>query len=104
MAFPDLLGQDVDEADAFPDRALVERVGREVAVEVAGAQVGDHLRRRNDADLDVDIRVQAEFGHIVAQQEVVHRIFERHAEGEALPLLRIALVLVLVGQARWPVR
>jgi hypothetical protein len=37
-------------------------------------------------------------GHVVAQQEVVHRIFERHAEGEALPLLRIALVLVLVGQ------
>jgi hypothetical protein len=98
MTFPDLLGQNVDEADLFPDRALVERVGREVAIEVAGAQVGDHFRGRHDTDLDVDVGIQAEFGHIVAQQEVVHRIFERHAEGEALPLLGIALVLVLVVQ------
>mmetsp|Transcript_27891 Transcript_27891/g.52158 ORF Transcript_27891/g.52158 Transcript_27891/m.52158 type:complete len:723 (+) Transcript_27891:518-2686(+) len=98
VALPDVLGEHVDEADAFPDRALVERVGREIAIEIAGAQVGDHLGRGNDADLDIDIRVEPEFGHVIAQQEVVHRVFEGHAEGEALPLGRVALVEMFVGQ------
>ncbi len=36
---------------------------------------------------------------IVAEQVIVHRIIERHpSEFEALPLLRIALVLVFHGQ------
>lgn len=35
---------------------------------------------------------------VMAQHEVVHRVFERHAEFKALPLLGIALVGVLVGR------
>ena len=51
-----------------------------------------------DADLDVGVGIEAVLRHVVAQQVVVHRVVERHRELEALPLLRIALVLVLDGQ------
>ena len=67
MALPDVLGQDMDKADALIDRALIKRIGRQVAVEVAGAQVGDHLRRRHHADLNILIRINAELGHVIAQ-------------------------------------
>lgn len=88
----------MDEADPLVDRTLVERVGREETVDVAGAQVGDHLRRRDDANLDVPIRIETVLGHVVAQQEVVHRVLEGHAEGEAAPLRGVALVLMVVVQ------
>ena len=77
------------------DRALVHRIGAEEAVDVVGAQVRDHFRRRHRADLHVGVGIDAVLREIVAQQVVVHRIVERHRELEALPLLRIALVLVL---------
>ena len=95
MAVPDLLRQHVDEADAVVDRALVHRIGREEAVDVVGAQVRHHLRRRHRADLDVAVRIEAVLRHVVAQQVVVHRVVERHGELEALPGLRVAPVLVL---------
>src|SRR5690606_41397134 len=57
--FPGLLGQDVDEADLVVHRALVEGVRAEEAVDVAGTQVGHHLRRRRHADLHVGVRVDA---------------------------------------------
>ena len=41
------------------------------------------------------VGVEAVLGDVVAQQIIVHRIVERHRELEALPRLRIALVLVL---------
>ena len=37
----------------------------------------------------------AVLGQVVAQQEVVHRKFERDAELEALPVFGVAVVLVL---------
>ncbi len=37
-------------------------------------------------------------GNVVAQQEVVHGVVERHAEFETFPLFRVAFVLVLVVQ------
>src|SRR5262249_31642484 len=37
VSLPQLLRQDVDEADAVVDRALVERIGAEEAVEIVGA-------------------------------------------------------------------
>ena len=95
MPVPDVLRQDVDEADAVVDRALVDRIGRQEAVDVVGAQVGDHLRRRHRADLDVLVGIEPVLGDVVAQQIIVHRVVERHRELEALPRLRIALVLVL---------
>ena len=98
MTLPNFFGQDVDKADALIDRTLVERIRRQIAVKVPGAQVGNHLWWGHNADLDVDIRVQTKFGDVIAQQEVVHRIFERHPKGEAFPLLRITLVEVFVGQ------
>ena len=39
--------------------------------------------------------IEAVLGDVVAQQEVVHRVLEGHGELEALPVLRVALVLVL---------
>src|SRR5260221_182420 len=75
-------------------RAVVEGIGAEEAVDVAGAQVRHHLRRRRDADLDVGVGIETVLRHVVAQQEVVHRVLEGHRELEALPGLRIALVLV----------
>ena len=98
MALPDILGQQVDEAQPLPDRTLVEGIGREEPVEVPRPQVGHHVRRRDHANLDVSIRIQPMLGDVVAQKEVVHRVFEGHAEGHALPLLRVALVHVLVRQ------
>ena len=98
MLVPDVLRQLVDEADAVIDRALVERIRRQIPVDVFRPQVGDHFWRRQDADLDVLVGIQAVFGHIVAQQEVVHGILERHGELEALPHLRVVLVLVLGRQ------
>ena len=98
MPLPQLLRQDVDEADAVIDRALVERIGAEEAVDVVGAQVGDHFRRRHRAELHVGIRIEAVFGQVIAQQIIVHRIVERDGELHALPVLRIALVLVLHGK------
>ena len=95
MAFPDLLREDVDEADAVVHRALIDGIRREEAVDVVRAQVRDHLRRRHGANLDVAVGVEPVLGHEVAQQIVVHRVVEGHGELEALPLLRIALVLVL---------
>ena len=73
MPFPDILGQDVDEADAVIDRALVHRIGAEEAVDVVGAQIGDHFRRRHGADLHVGIGIDAVLGEIIAQQIIVHR-------------------------------
>ncbi len=98
MPVPDILRQDVDEADAVIDRALVHRIGREEAVDIVGAQVGDHFRRRHRADLDVAVGIEAVLGEVIAQQIIVHRIVERHRELHALPGLRIALVLVLDRQ------
>ncbi len=95
MAFPDILRQDVDEAHAVEHRALVHRIGTEEAVDIVGAEVRDHLRRRHGADLHVGVGIDAVLREIIAQQVVVHRIVERHRELEALPRLRIALVLVL---------
>jgi hypothetical protein len=85
VAVPEFLGEDVDEADLLVHRALVERVRAQEAVDVAGAQVGHHFRRRHHADLHVGVGVQAGLGQVVAQQEVVHAVLERHGELEALP-------------------
>ena len=89
------LGQAIG-SSADTDHLL--NVVAEIAVQVTGAKVRHHLRRWDNADLDVHIWVQTKFCNVVAQQEVMHRVFERHPKGEALPLLWIALVLVLVGQ------
>ena len=98
MPFPQFLRQHVNEADAVIDRALVHGIGAEEPVDVVGAQVGHHLRRRDGADLDVGVGVEAVLGQVVAQQIVVHRVVERHRELEAFPGFRIAVVLVLDGQ------
>ena len=98
MAVPQLLGQQMDEADAVEHGALVEGIGAEIAVDVVGAQVGHHLGRRHRADRDVLVGIEPVLGHVVAQQVVVHRVVERHGEAEALPVLGVALVLVLDGQ------
>ncbi len=99
MAVPYFLGQDVDVADAVEHRALHDIVGRQEAIDVVGAQVGDHLGRRHDAQLHVLVRVDAMFGEIVAQQVIVVRIVERDGEFHSLPRRRIAPILVFQGEA-----
>jgi hypothetical protein len=89
----------VDEADAVEHRALDDIVRREEAVDVVGPQVGDHLGRRNDAQLNVTVGVDAVFGQVVAQQIVVVRIVEGDRELQSLPRRRVAPVLVLQGEA-----
>ena len=98
MPLPQLLRQDVDEADAVIDRALVERIGAEETVDVVGAQIGHHFRRRHRADLDVLVGVDAVLGDVIAQEIIVHGVVEGHRELEAFPDLRIVLVLVLGGE------
>ena len=78
--------------------ALIERIGAEIAVDVVGAQVCHHLGRRHRADRDVLVGVEPVLGHVIAQQIVMHRVVERDGEPEALPVLRVALVLVLVRE------
>ena len=40
MAVPDLLRQRVDETDAIVDCALIDRIGREEAVDIVGTEIG----------------------------------------------------------------
>ena len=95
MSLPDVLRQHVEEAHAVEHGALIHRIGPEEAVDIIGAEVRHHFRRRHGADLDVLVGIEAMFGDVVAQQIIVHRIVERHRELHAFPRLRIALVLVL---------
>src|SRR5207245_1688934 len=95
MAGPDVLREHPDEADLLEDRALVERIGPEISVEVTGAQVRDHLRRWHRADLYVLVRIHSGLGQHVAEQEIVHRVIEGHPELEALHLSRALDALVL---------
>ena len=67
----------MNEADAVEHRALHDVVGREEAVDIAGAQVRDHFRRRHHAQLHVLVRVDTVLGEIIAQQIIVDRIVER---------------------------
>ncbi len=71
MAVPDLLRQDVDETDAVEHGALHDIIGRKETIDIAGAKIGDHFRRRRDAQLHVLIRIDAMLGEIIAQQVVV---------------------------------
>ncbi len=98
MAVPDFLRQHVHEADAVIDRALADIVGRQKAVDVVGAQIGDHFRRRHRAQLHVGVGIEPVLGEIIAQKIIVHRIVEGNGELHALPVGRIALVLVLDGK------
>ncbi len=86
--------QRMDEADAFEHRALAPRLREQHSVEIAGREVGDRVRRRIDAQLDIAVRVEAVFSEIVAQQHGMHRQFVRDAELESFPVLRIAALLV----------
>src|SRR5947207_52037 len=98
MAIPDILRENMDESDAVIDGALVHRVGREETINVVGTQVRDHFGRWNGADLDVLVGIEPVLREVIAQQVIVHRIVERHCELEALPGLRVALVLMLDGE------
>jgi len=98
MLIPDILRQLVNESDTVIDGTLIEGIGREIAVDIFRAQIGNHLGRRDHADLNVLIRVDAVLGHIEPQQKIVHRIFERHTEFEAFPVLRVLFVLVLIRE------
>lgn len=62
MAFPQVLGKDVQEADFVIHRALVERLGDDETVDVVGFEVGHHVRRRHHAQLDVLVRIETVFG------------------------------------------
>ena len=98
MAVPQVLREKMDEPGAFVDRALVERLGPQIPVDVARPQLGDHLRRGNDPDGNVPIGIQAVLGDVVAQQQVLHRVLEGNAESHPLPLRRIAVALVQSAQ------
>ena len=71
VVLPDVLRRDRGEADAVGDRAVAPRLADAVAVHVADAHVGDHLRRRHGDDLGVLERIDA-----VGRQPVVdpHRV------------------------------
>ena len=86
------------EADTVIDRTLADVVGREEAVDVVGAQVRDHFRRGHRAQLHIGLGIESVLGEIVPQQVIVHGIVERDRELQALPVLRVALVLVLGRQ------
>ena len=86
--------------DAALGEALCARLARPtfrpyLSNDIAGTQIGHHFRRRRYAQLHILVRVDAMLGQVIAQQKIVHRILERDGELEALPLLRITLVLVL---------
>ena len=84
--------------DFVEHRTLVERIGTEETIDVARAQIGHHLWWRHHADLHIGVGVDAVFGQVVAQQEVVHRVIKRHAKLEAFPVLGVAVVFVLQAQ------
>ena len=65
---PNFLGKQMDEANAIVDGALVHRIGRQEAVELAGFHFGDHLRRRNRGNLQILVRVDPVLRQIIAKQ------------------------------------
>ena len=86
----------MNKANAVKDSALIEGIGAQEAINIIGAQIGDHLGRRHGADLDVAVRVKPGFRDIGAQQIIVHGKIKRHGKTEALPILWLALFLVLI--------
>ena len=95
VAIPQVFGKHVDKTGLFVDRALVERIGAEEAVDVARAQVGHHFSGWQHAQLHIGVGVQACFSQVVAQQEVVHAVFKRDGKLETFPALGVAVALVL---------
>ncbi len=58
----------MDEGHAVEDRALVERIGSEEAVELSSRRLATISGRRHGADLYIGIGIKAVLREIVAQQ------------------------------------
>ena len=82
MFVPNVLRELVDKADVLVHRALVKGIRSQIAVHVAGLEIGDHFRGRHHADLDVLVRMHAAVGQEVAQQVIVHGIIKGHTEAK----------------------
>jgi len=81
MAVPDVLRQDVDEADAVIDRALVHRIGTQEPIDIVGAQIGDHFRRRHRTQLHIGVGIEAVLGGLrSADLELVRSTVRTAAE------------------------
>ena len=63
---PYLLTQHENKPGLFIDGPLIEWIRSEVTIDVARFQIRHHLRRRNDTDLHVLVRVDAALSQIVA--------------------------------------
>ena len=98
MTIPKFLGQHMNKANPIKDSALIEGIGAQEAINIIGAQIGDHLGWRHGADLDVAVGIEPRFGDIGAQQIIMHGKIKRHGKAEALPILGVALFLVLIGK------
>jgi hypothetical protein len=55
----------MNKADAVIHRTLIHWVRAEIAVEIFGAQVGDHFRRRHGANLNVLIGIEPVLREVV---------------------------------------
>ena len=88
----------MNESGALVDGALAARLAAEEPIDAAHSQARDVLGRRHDAVGGVLVGIQPRRGEIVAQLHRLMALLERHREHEALPLLRVAIVLVLVGE------
>src|SRR4029450_2308173 len=82
MSRPELLAEDENKPDPLMNGTLIKRVWTQIAVQISRLQVSDHLRRRNDSDLDFFVGIDAAFGEVVAQEEIVDGIVERNSELE----------------------
>ena len=56
----------MDETNAVIHRALVHRVRPEEAVEIVGAQIRHHFRRRHRTDLHVLVGIETMLGEVIA--------------------------------------
>jgi len=59
MPVPDVFRQFEDEPGILIHGALIEWVGAQIAVHIAGFEICDHLRRGNHPDLNILIRMHS---------------------------------------------
>ena len=81
IVVPDLVIGDQGATDAGFHRALVPRLAHAVTDNVAGLEIGNHLRWRDDDQAYILIRVDAGRTHPVADFVIVGGNGKHHGEG-----------------------
>src|SRR5690606_16273132 len=95
MPLPVFFGEEVKETHLLVDSSLVERIGCQIPIDVAGLEVRHHLWGRKHPELDVLVRIEPVLRDVVPKQEVVHGEVESDGKFEPFQSLGSRLSLCL---------